>query len=601
MQVRFHIYYTTMKSTLITTLALLPIFLFAQWPTDLHTGLLVAEGSDSYEIIRTFVADNEDGYYFTVESNAQLYIQHLSIDGTTRWDVGRPNPENFTDEDIGWGYEGLGRGDVLMAVGQNDEVWVCWEDFRHASIAFDGYPTNSEIFIQKFNTDRVAQWEPETAILVAPQVEEPNQYTTDFRHLLHIEPQSDGSIMVLWKDYDRISISYEGNLWVQRFDVDGNRIFEEYPGKPVFADTTWNRHYQGISESASDGEGGLFFGFRRQLLHLLPTGQLDWDLNSVVIDTLQGISNLLINSDSNIFIEGNGRTLYLDNDNSYGAIFDFDGNLIVPPTNIGLQSENADPGLFASSFNEDFVTVAYGDSGRYTYRFNNQLEITCEVVLLDTIPIIHTYGYAELFHHGFRIFSSNYYGYQETDREIIGYDIDGNMTFAYHLDDDSSNIFRPMFTVDNSGNTWIFWNVGGYDFGYPPGNLYANVISPDGDWGLPYNSVDNPSDSNIIPQNISLNVYPNPGNGQFTVTYDLVDPSPAQFLLTNVLGQRIQAFQLPRDAVATGLRGPGDTSQGYMKAATLSLDLKDQASGTYFLQVRTESGQVQQRRILLVK
>jgi len=585
------------RFSILILIIFVPFTVFAQWPTDLHTGLLVAEGSDSYEIIRTFVADNEGGYYFTVESNAQLYIQHLSIDGTTRWDVGRPNPENFTDEDIGWGYEGLGRGNVLMALGQNDEVWVCWEDFRHASVAFNGYPTNSEIFIQKFDANRIAQWEPETAILVAPLVEEPNQYTTDFRHLLHIEPQSDGCIIVLWCDYDVLDINYEGNIWVQRFDPNGNPLWSDNPGIPLIPDSLWNAYH--LRKYISDQNGGFFFGFENSLLHFLPSGNLDWSINEVVVDTLEDIRNITSITENLIFIEGNGKFVNLDNDNSYGAIIDFDGNLIVPPTNIGLQSENADPDLFASSFNEDIVTVAYGDSGRYTYRFNNQLEITSEVVLLDTLPLIYTYNHLDLFHHGFRIFSSYRHGYQETDREIIGYDLDGNMTFAYHLDDDNSNIFRPMFTVDVAGNTWIFWNVGGYDFGYPPGNLYANVISPDGDWGLPYNSVDNPSDSNIIPQNISLGVYPNPGNGQFNITYDLVDPSPAQFLLTNVLGQQIWMYEHSVETRMTNRR----LNYGRQASirATLPMDLSDQASGTYFLQVRTESGQIQQTRILLVK
>jgi len=164
----------------------------------------------------------------------------------------------------------------------------------------------------------------------------------------------------------------------------------------------------------------------------------------------------------------------------------------------------------------------------------------------------------------------------------------GVMTHA--LDEDPQNVEKAIFDVDESGNTWVFWMKLA-----PHRDLYVNIIGPDGEWGLPSNSINNPQERQTLPTDISLSVYPNPGNGQFNVSFDLVDPSPATFIVTNVLGQRIW-YQSLHDQSSLRFAMANKTSRG-----TLSLNLNDQASGTYFIQVRTESGLLQQKRILLVK
>jgi len=589
LQVRFHIYYTTMKTQLIITLVLFPILLFAQWPTELMTGLPLSNNPETTDIIKAFCADSEGGHYVCIESNGRLYINHIDLYGNIRWPIGDPPEECYADNSYGWPYAGWKRGTMKMACHNNGDVWVVWEDYRDSYRSEDYSPTSSDLYIQKFDQNRIAQWSLPSALLVQENVSTSSEtWVRDFRDPQHLEPQDDGSIILMWTDYPQGEVSYRGNHWAQRFDQDGNPLWET-PGIGMIPEVEWI-YYDASKYYKSDGTGGVLFSFRNKPLRLLPAGEMAWEFGEVEIDCIRGPSDACEGYDNSILIVGRGLIVNDDYDNVYATVVDTSGNFVYGPQIIG-NSEHYNPAVNIGQCSEqEYGILCYDEPDYQFYRLSDELEITLEYVLIDTFPRISSLD-RRITKQGYRLISrENGSEYQDTNNEIWGWDVNGNYVFHYGLNEESSNVDWKWYTVDQSGNTWVFWTVYGDQV-----ETYANVISSNGDWGLPSNGVESTFSSSTLPSEISLHVYPNPSNGQFNITFDMIDPSPATFILTNILGQRIQAFNIPGS-------GPGMRSlPGYIKSGNISLDLNDQASGTYFLHVRTESGQVQQRRILLVK
>jgi len=561
--------------------------LFAEWATTPMVGIQLTNDPDHYEYIKAYCQDGEGGYYVCIENEGRLYINHIDLYGNIRWPIDYPPEECFTDQDPGWLYAGPKRETVVMACNSEGIVWVAWSDFRDSYFDEEYWPTSSDIYIQKFDQNRVAQWNPETALLVQENVNtSASPYVNDHRGVGHLEPQYDGSIIVLWGDGSHPSISYTGNHWAQRFDTDGDPLWET-PGIRMIPNSEFTS--APIFTYSSDGIGGVLFTYLNKVLRLLPTGELAWAFGDVEIDRIVRPRDVCKGYDNTIVVIGDGRRDMNELDYCFATVIDTSGNLVHGPTSIG-DPEHDVTGFIIGQCDSEYGLLSYFNRDFCYYRINDSLELGFEHTIIDSAPRISAQS-KQMSNYGYRVLSKNCIGgFQMTHNEVWGYDVDGNWVFTHALDEDPQNVEKAIFDVDESGNTWVFWMKLA-----PHRDLYVNIIGPDGEWGLPSNSINNPQERQTLPTDISLSVYPNPGNGQFNVSFDLVDPSPATFIVTNVLGQRIW-YQSLHDQSSLRFAMANKTSRG-----TLSLNLNDQASGTYFIQVRTESGLLQQKRILLVK
>jgi len=557
--------------------------LFAQWPTTPMVGIQLTNDPDHYEYIKAYCQDGKGGYYVCIENEGRLYINHIDLYGNIRWPIDYPPEECFTDQDPGWLYAGPKRETVVMACNSEGIVWVAWEDFRDSWWDEDYYPTSSDLYIQKFDQDRVAQWNPETGLLIQAHVDRRmGNYVHDWRMPRHLEPQDDGNIIIMWTDQHQPTVPYEGNEWAQRFDPDGNPVWD-IPGVRTIPNDTWGDNWTSKLYH-SDGIGGVLFTYKNIPLRLLPTGELAWPFGEVEIAEMYGPRDICAGYDNTIAIIGDGRRQNNEDHLCYATVVDTSGNFVHGPTTIGNPEHEFSGSYIGKTGCSSFSLLGLHNRNLTYYSIDSSLNNVLEPTVIDTHPIIRpvdeTLTISKV---GYRMVSMRQGGYADSHMEVFGYDTLGVNLFEYSLEEDSSNAWRPRLDVDQSGNTWVFWTKL-----EPSDDVYLNIISPTGEWGLVSDGVGSPG-SSTLPENISLHVYPNPGNGQFNVSFDLVDPSPATFIVTNVLGQSIWIYEQSAETRMTSLR------------STLPLNLKDQASGTYFIQVRTESGLVHQRRILLVK
>jgi len=579
--------------TICAILLLFPILLFAQWPTEPLTGLRLSNTSDRYERFKASCPDGEGGYFICIESQGRLYINHIDLSGNLRWPIDFPPEECFTDSDPGFEWYYSWRGWTVMTHNpRTGETWVAWQDYRNSYRADNGYdPTSSEVYLQKFDSNRVAQLNNGEAVLVQAKVDTTaNVYSLDERFPLNISVCQDNSVLLIFADADQDEFGYDGNLWAQRISQEGE-FFWEYPGKRLIPDNQWGRIIYPPNKYFSDGADGFLFSYDHKPLRVLPSGELAWEYGSIEIERIATQRDYCEGFDNTIVIIGGGWIENGEQDHILATVIDTSGNFIHGPTSIG-NPEDEFPAYYINSLNdENYGIIGLSEEGLIFYKRNISFSEESIPVVIDSFPRIYSYPkHNFIANEGYRVYSTYLQGqWQDTHHEIWGWDVDGNHVFTFGLDEEPNDVSYADFWVDDAGNTWCIWMLGTYG-----AELYANIVSPDGQWGLPLNDVSEPGSKSILPSNISISVYPNPGNGQFNVSYDLVDPSPAKFIVSNVLGQRIHTFDIPGNV-------PGMRSlPGYFES-TLPLDLSDQASGTYFLQVRTESGQVQQRRILLLK
>jgi len=560
-----------MKSIKIALFLIVILFsnVFAQWPTEPNEGITITTMYDYSRNITSLysLTYQENGYYLLMEAFGTNYLQFIDIDGQFRWSVGAPDPvycsDNFSSYRFGH----------KMAKNSNGDIFLCWADGRIAEhvVPEYGITLSSEIFVQKFDSDRCPQWQIGESIQLSEHIDDAQQEVeSGHRYPIHLEPQLDGGVLVLWMDHDPLPCyDYEGNIWLQKLDANGNKMFGDY-GIRLIPDDQYD-YYNLVENIISDQNGGFIFEFERNMIYVNNGGSLNWEYGDVYFESFRNVKGVCQGIEENtLFIWGENQEAF------FGVIIDYDGQILASRqlNNNYLYPEriiNSENGFFVAK-GKDYENALSGNN--CFFRFDGELNLQLETVIYDSIPLIEEDERMSI------LDKSGYY-LNDSDK-LIKYDFSGNMLYQYYEEP------WPSFYnihVDDVGNVWVTWD----EEIYPTNGLYIkmNIISPSGDWGLPLNEV-NEESSSLLPQNLSVSVYPNPGNGQFNISFDLVDPSPAKFLLTNVLGQRIWTHSLEKGTVVPGIHN-------------ISLDLKNEASGTYFLQVRTELGQFQQKRILLIK
>jgi hypothetical protein len=78
-----------------------------------------------------------------------------------------------------------------------------------------------------------------------------------------------------------------------------------------------------------------------------------------------------------------------------------------------------------------------------------------------------------------------------------------------------------------------------------------------------------------------VNVYPNPSSGKFTVKVQLPTAEQTKITVTNLVGQQVAVV-----------------AEGMMSSNTISVDLSNQASGVYMLNIQTANHNVVKRIVV---
>jgi hypothetical protein len=195
----------------------------------------------------------EDGVVITYASYGQRYPQiAYTGDGSAIivWEDDRNYPAESTNiyaqrvdttGTIHWVFNGM---PVCRANGPQEApriapdegggAYICWEDER------DG---NTDIYVQHMGSDGLPLWAL-NGIAVTTNTQD--QYEPE------ILADGYGGVIIVWTD-GRYVLSSGYNIYAQRYDADGNRLWGADGNAVCTVD-----YYQGEPKAVSDGEGGVF-------------------------------------------------------------------------------------------------------------------------------------------------------------------------------------------------------------------------------------------------------------------------------------------------------------------------------------------------------
>jgi len=144
---------------------------------------------------------------------------------------------------------------------------------------------------------------------------------------------------------------------------------------------------------------------------------------------------------------------------------------------------------------------------------------------------------------------------------------------------------NKLYIGSTMNNTLYHYSLDGFAQPTMMATLQKEVVSIQF-WQGETSGVDQGGLASILPKTPQLlSIWPNPFNSTTTVKIKLNSTSGAELLIYNMLGQKVQSYDL--DSYSTGIH-------------QIAINGEDLTSGTYFLTVQSHSGNVS-RKITLVK
>jgi type IX secretion system substrate protein len=522
----------------------------ADWPLEPYQGNLLfsSEGEPYRDRIVAAFCDSVGGVTVVISVENQLFIKGIDLHGHV----------------ISWG-----RDYFLAVPGPDSTTFVGWANYHPVGLE----DFSLELWFQRVGADGQGQWNNGGVVL-----SESYDYFDGPKKIISINPLPDGSVYVLWQDYDvhypppNGELIHEGNYHIQRFASDGTEMWEPGGLEPL-PDSLYTSPRPGISQSAVLMDSGhVAFVIGKSLIRIRPDGSYVWPWEGMILDSLsRGGSTKFIyrdTADTLIVVSTKVTDVY--------ACYKISGD-----GNIALYNEIEydTPGGIGYSFQTDFKRI--GDNYFALIMFN-------ELILLDNElnPVFEEIG-RHLAPSPIYRFSSNETGISTSSVRSLGYicpevnrfDIFGEELWTANVFDDTSGVGRVMHALDENGNLFVFWLK---DYGDDRDlEWYANVFSPDGDWGQPVVSgVDEEYPESNLPELITLSAYPNPFNASTTITINLQNSERVTIKIFDMLGRRVSTL-LNNEPLMAGTH-----------TVMWETDVKGSRppSGVYFVRATTESG-----------
>ncbi len=550
---------------------------FAEWPTEPSSGLVLTTfDAQSRQLLDYAVSDDNsviaciraDRFMYT-EDESRWYIltQKIMPDGTLLWPL-YPDEDHYVTMAITDNlYEYPFRA-VQMAYGQQGSTFIAWSDSRNAN--WDPYYhayTGAGLRLQKLDENGVNQWGTDGIIIY-----ERTEYLYTAAVCAHLEPQEDDGVLVVWYDYDSPSEDYEGNIWVYRYDADGNMMWED--STCVLLDNPGIPHQH--PTCVSDGEGGVMILVQNRMLKVSNEGEILWEYGDVVFwDLRYGRADAYEMAPGFAMILG--WTPHSD-------------TWITGITNEGILpfgDGREVPHIEHSTLGEVF-TVGDEYYGFVMQIRNSEVNATMAYYLYDdslNTVLNHDYRLLSDTSLGFQQFTKiNSHGIRFMNRlNIDSYDYLANYNWTHAIEENESMINNRSNYLDDLGNTWIFWSSGDDYYNW---QCVANIINPAGERGVPILSPVWENSDEYLPESISIQTWPNPFNNHLTISIENLQPGNTTLSVYNILGQHIINLH------------HGWLPAGYHRFLFTGDQLP---SGVYLLVSTSDEGISANRRIVLMK
>ncbi len=512
---------------------------------------------------------------FTSWYTGKLYVQGFNEEGNLRW------PLDPYDHEVTAG--GLPSSPVASC-DIHGNIWVAFEE-RALVEPHPWEVGNCQLVLQYVTPDGYGQWNENGDGWPGVVFSETHNPYDQEKRIVHLQALPDTTAIVLWYDEDVEEVNYSGNYWAQRFDADGNELWEP-GGIALLPDSLTEGAYRfwpvKMSYNALEADSNhVVFVLGNSVVRLRPDGSFAWPYGEIVIDSMSESNDAkLLTSDrsNNILIVG---THHLSIDSSWISRISQNGYF---PDGPGVCINAYASGYISDSFN-------FGPIGSSNYAIiKGGILILLSESLDPILPNnwrwldVHAPYHIEMDEHWIRINGEGGYGYL-----MQFFDTNGDSAFTTYLYDDSTGYGMTDFCVDSLGNTWVVWmRNNGIEQGL---DLYANVIDREGNWGQYTVSSPEPVHTSNLPDQLILTAFPNPFNPAVSIGYDLNKTQQVKLVVYDLLGRQVRVlregvFPAGRHRVTwDGLTGAG----------------QEVAAGTYFLRLETEHAGAHVRKVVLVR
>ncbi len=572
-QISFHLVSNCLTALFLFVLLFFQSSALADWPTEPYESIQLTT-IDEWDRVDSIIDDGEGGIYFIIQVPlyfgieqyySEFILQGLDIEGNLRWpEMGEPEDDKYIY------YFGAEVDRMIMATDGNGVVWVAWEDFHDANIwedpPFVRVYVDSEVRMQRIGPDRTGEWGL-GGLLVQDQRNDEIFYE-NHQYPLHIEPQDDGSVILLWRNFDCWDL--EGNIWAQRFDEDGNPMWgENVPTIPFIEQLSPYASFK------SDLNGGVLFIHNNNILHLNNDGELEWEYDEIVFPYgLQGMSYITHGYNESTYILVAGGPIG-------SRLLGFDLNsLEFYGENYFINYWNADNNFNRCGSTSYCVTVYDGELGEGLLFLDQDLN----PILPDTVQIINPPGIFErptfinpsgLIGHG----SGYHEDHLRTD--ILAWDTTGTLLWSTRIDTDLTNVYDLKYYLDDLGNTWVLWTNNN------PLDIRANIIGPDGQWGNPNLTAIQEHNPDNNPQNYNIEIiaWPNPFNSSINIRFENAYRDNCNISIYDICGRQISDLK---------------AAEYLDNTKTVSWNSKGFASGVYFVKMEA-AGRAITKKIVLIR
>jgi len=526
--------------------------LFAQWPTAMDTALFIDFGSYPYLV----VDEGDQSITIAYLRDTGIWAKKFDKFGYPLWDG---NHVVLTDTAYGWLIEEVvfstGQWGAVISDGEGGII-VSWEDYRHATFDFEGFPEGSEVYLQRVDKDG--------NILYGTHGKKISGPATDGYHFIgDMKPDyHDGFYIGYAKD------SIPGISVLKRYDVNGNLY--------------WQRFFPGsfIDLCATDLTGDVFINYNlfenqsRQKLDLF--GQMLWpkNLDGVIYDDL-GYRHGGAFGDNQGGVIGVGPSGFLrirrvESDGQY-AWDEVDLN--EQQQGIIGYAPDKSGGVYIC-WTQDSMRIQRIDKNG-NIKFNPPLKILKTAVGTDIINdgnggVITIFGTK---------------GDETSNLFAQRFDSSGKKQWAdsgisFHTTDDDFFLWPPkrIFSDLNGGAIFLWTEC-------CQGNkVFIKQISNHGKLGDVTTSIS----ENLFIKPIQFNFYqnyPNPFNNSTTISYHLKNSSNVKLIIYDITGREIKVLVNQKQNIGV---------------YDVTFDASGLASGVYYYQLKTTS-RIETKKMLLIQ